>query len=1021
MLHSTDVLESAHRRMVDAHPDGRATIDRWFDTHRNRLLPLATALVKQSARSPERFTASTDQGERVVAELLDRLHALPDLQAWAHKYAEILKLLVRSIVGSLGQAQEIAEPPASTGPLPTDWPRTAGERLAANVTAIRIVASGRTPTEAERGALLRYTGNGGLSLERLAEQVPAEWIPDSKALVDEYYMLPFLAAALASLLVAIFPVSSLSGPALEPSAGVGRVLGAFAARPEMAGLSWFAVEYSRLSAEICRLLYPFAQVFNQPFEQWIFDKYNQIAGTLALVVTNPPYGKRGANKTIDPDKDYREEIAYLYFIRRAFDLLRPGGVGIALVPGGFLTNPTGPVARARERVLLRHHLLCAYRLPSAIFPGANLITDVSIWRSRGGKLSAILPEDEAIARGQYYAFNPQAILGTQTSKPGRYGRSEEIIGDFTGFPYPVLREECSSCSVQPYLRPIKAIVHPEDSLRPELQLANALGKRVERYSSLIAAAKESTLALAVGLHHELVLSVSDWHLSRRDLLGEFRPRHDRELLGAANKVPGIAALLGVFDDSGLTAAFLTPPAYTPSYHGPSTIAAHAEWLYSKHRRLTLSALHQFRLELGNGETVDDLEQALVAQDWCEDWPEGMDAEWLPAPDYYSGELTPRLSRARATGGQRAVAQTAKLIELIGTPTIEDAAPTIRAAWLPTEVTQAFLAQRLRIEVPELHWFRALLKPVGVDYSELGKLDESLQTAIGFINHDLTWFHPAYTKQTDPASGVEETAEAALDRARVEYVTSVNSAFLQWLPTTQYQEQILTAYKRIFLGYRQPQYPQKPLPIARWGSKIKLKPHQEAGAWRLIRNNGGLSAFDVGVGKTLTGIATMAYLREIGRARRPLIIVPNTIVWKWHREILRALPDYRVVVIGSVRYLGRNGIYQSRLDERAERLAKWTEFKLGLYDCALCTFSVFAATGITEDSLRLMVEETPSLLRQVGIKGAKLASDIEKLDELYEKRSELASKLTALRAELEGAVPGTPSDDDGEDEDLEDGD
>lgn len=1019
MLHSTDVLESAHRRMVDAHPDGRATIDRWFGTHRTRLLPLVTALVKQSARSPERFTASTDQGERVVAELLDRLHALPDLQAWAHKYAEILKLLVRSIVGSLGQSQvKSGDVPPTIIPAPTDWPRTAGQRLAANVTAIRIVASGRTPTEAERGTLLRYTGNGGLSLERLAEQVPGEWVPDSKALVDEYFTPPALAAALAALLVAILPMSALTGPALEPSAGIGRFLGAFAARPEMAGLSWFAVEYSKLSAAICRLLYPLAQVFNQPFEQWIVDAYNQVAGTLALVVTNPPYGKRGANKTIDPDKDYREDVAYLYFVRRAFDLLRPGGIGVALVPGGFLTATTGPVARARERVLLRHHLLCAYRLPSSLYPGADVVTDLSIWRSRGGELSSILPDDEAVARGQYFALHPQTILGTETtSQRGRY----QVVGEFTMLPYPVLREECSSCRVQPYLRPIKAVVNPEDGLRPELQLANALGKRVERYSSLIAAAKESTLALAVGLHHELVLAVSDWHKSRRDLLGEFRPRHDRELVAAANKVPGIASLLSVFDDNGLTLAFVTPPTYTPSYQGPATIAAHAEWLYAKHRRLTLTALHEFRAELGMMETSEDLEQALVAQEWCEDWPEGMPAEWLPASDYYSGELTPRLTRARATGGQRAVAQTTKLIELIGSPTLEDAAPTIRAAWLPTEVTQAFLQHRLRIEVPELHWFRALLKPVGIDYSDLGKLDESLQTAIGFINHDLTWFHPTYTKQTDPASGVEETAEAALDRARVEYVVSINSSFLQWLPTTPYQEQILSAYKRVFLGYRQPQYPTKPLPIARWGSKIKLKPHQEAGAWRLIQNNGGLSAFDVGVGKTLTGIATMGYLREIGRARRPLIIVPNTIVWKWHREILRALPDYRVVVIGSVRYLGRSGIYQSRLDERAERLAKWTEFKLGLYDCALCTFSVFASTGITEDSLRLMVEETPSLLRQVGLKGAKLTSDIEKLDELYEKRSELANKLTALRAELEGAPPSGLPDDDDEDEESDDGD
>jgi len=49
------------------------------------------------------------------------------------------------------------------------------------------------------------------------------------------------------------------------------------------------------------------------------------------------------------------------------------------------------------------------------------------------------------------------------------------------------------------------------------------------------------------------------------------------------------------------------------------------------------------------------------------------------------------------------------------------------------------------------------------------------------------------------------------------------------------------------------------------------------------------------------------------------------------------------------------------------------------------------------------------------------SDIEKLDELYEKRSELANKLTALRAELEGAPPSGLPDDDDEDEESDDGD
>jgi N12 class adenine-specific DNA methylase len=161
----------------------------------------------------------------------------------------------------------------------------------------------------------------------------------------------------------------------------------------------------------------------------------------------------------------------------------------------------------------------------------------------------------------------------------------------------------------------------------------------------------------------------------------------------------------------------------------------------------------------------------------------------------------------------------------------------------------------------------------------------------------------------------------------------------------------------------------------------------------------LLAYDVGVGKTLTGIATVAYLRQIGRARRPLVVVPNSIIWKWHREISRALPDYRIAVIGSVRYLGRNGIYRSRLDDPTERQRKWTEFQLGLYDVAICTYSVFGTTRLSEEAIRQFVEETPALLRSLGLKAAKLQEDVDNLDKLYRKRRELATRVEKLAAEV----------------------
>lgn len=1002
-LSPSEILERAGDRMIATAPSRAAIVRVWIARNREKLLPLASALLKQFIRSPNRLGASESQGAEIVSQLTRSFeHRVPEMYAWAQANTEVLRLMFRAMLSGLREHPPSLEAQLGTSLYPIDLPRTPSERMTTNVTAVKIAAAGKVNTEAERQALLRFTGFGGLSLEKLAGLVPKDWIPDTKALVDEFYSLPILCTALATLLVTLFPLSMLTGLALEPAAGIGRFVGALSARPELQGLSWLAVEYSRLSATICGLLYPFVKVYHSAFEAWIAEHYSEVAGQLALVVTNPPYGKRGANKVLDPDREYRIGIAYLYFVRRCFDLLRPGGLGIALVPNGFLSGTSAPIAREREWVLRRHHLLFAYRLPSNIYPGADIVTDLSVWRSRGGELPGILPGDEPIARGQYFELFPEHVLGeARMSARGRY----QVLGEFVSFPHPRLREDCTTCAVRPFIAQPSPKAPPE-SVPPEIEAAAALGQRVAQYSSLAASARESEQHRASALHPELLAGVEAWLNARRALLGEYNPTTDRELSRAARRHPSVAALLGIFNgDGSLTPAFSTPPAYSPQYQGPHTISDQAEWLYAQRRTLTIKSLCAFRASFGQPDDEGAVEDALVAQGWCEDWPLGS-SEWIPARDYYSGELWPKLERARATGTQRAMAQAARLLDLIGTITLDDCAPAIRDAWVPPSVTRDFLAAYLGIEVPELHWNRALFVPTGVDYADVWKLDSSLQTALGYINHDLSYFHPTYHKRTDPNTGEEESAEQALDRARVEYNQAIQSAFTDWIAKrTEHHPALFAAYSRNFRGYVAPEYPQKPLPIARWGNQITLKPHQMAGAWRLIANNGGLLAFGVGVGKTLTGTATVGYLREIGRARRPLIIVPNTIIWKWHREIQRALPDYRVVVIGSTRYLGKDGTYQSKLDEKSERLAKWTQFKLGLFDVALCTYSVFANTGITEESLRLFIEETPSLLREVGLKTAKLTNEIEKIDGLYEKRDELIKKALELQTELSQSSEG----------------
>ena len=111
---------------------------------------------------------------------------------------------------------------------------------------------------------------------------------------------------------------------------------------------------------------------------------DEYAGRIKLVVSNPPYGARGVSVTEDPVRAYREKHAYAYFLRRGLDLLAPNGLGVYLVPSGFLTGRAARNVSLRTKVLLRHHLSAAYRLPSGFFPGAHLVT-TPLWSN------AVLP------------------------------------------------------------------------------------------------------------------------------------------------------------------------------------------------------------------------------------------------------------------------------------------------------------------------------------------------------------------------------------------------------------------------------------------------------------------------------------------------------------------------------------------------------------------------------------------------------------------------------------------------------
>ncbi|MFR4570152.1 MAG: DEAD/DEAH box helicase family protein [Collinsella stercoris] len=103
---------------------------------------------------------------------------------------------------------------------------------------------------------------------------------------------------------------------------------------------------------------------------------------------------------------------------------------------------------------------------------------------------------------------------------------------------------------------------------------------------------------------------------------------------------------------------------------------------------------------------------------------------------------------------------------------------------------------------------------------------------------------------------------------------------------------------------QPAQPRRPraysgdyLSLPGMSPDIQLRKHQRDAVARIIQDGEGtLIAHTVGAGKTFTGITAMHELKRLGRARKPMIVVPNNLTEQWAADYLKLYPDAKLLVL-----------------------------------------------------------------------------------------------------------------------------
>jgi len=313
-----------------------------------------------------------------------------------------------------------------------------------NLTALellkRIEADDRRPTPAERRALIRYVGWGGLpqvfdtrndawltERQRLEQLLTPEELESARATtLNAHYTAPGVVSAMYD---ALRRLGFSQGRVLEPALGLGHFIGLMPddlhARSRITG-----IEIDSVTARLAKLLYPDADIRHKPFEESVLPD-----GGFDVAVGNVPFGDY---KPFDPRFKGWNFLIHDYFFAATLEKVRPGGLIMFITSKGTLDKQDTAL---REYVSQQADLVGAIRLPNDAFKknaNTEVTTDIVMLRKR---LPGELPSgpawknvaeitnsaEEIIPVNEYFAAHPEMMLGEMRLEGRMYARTEPTL------------------------------------------------------------------------------------------------------------------------------------------------------------------------------------------------------------------------------------------------------------------------------------------------------------------------------------------------------------------------------------------------------------------------------------------------------------------------------------------------------------------------------------------------------------------------------------------------------------------
>jgi N12 class adenine-specific DNA methylase/adenine-specific DNA methylase len=326
------------------------------------------------------------------------------------------------------------------------WKSRARDNLEAIRLAAEIEAEHRPATAEEQARMIRFTGFGASELANAVFRRPGEdgfrsgWDGIGAALEDAVSGQDYAALARCTQYAHFTPefiVRAIwaglqrfgwrGGKVLEPGIGTG-LFPALMPLELRDHVHVTGIELDPVTARIARLLQPQARILNSDFARV------DLPASFDLAIGNPPFSDR----TVRSDRAYRLMGLRLhdYFIARAIDLLKQGGLAAFVTSSGTMDKAD---CSAREHIAKSADLVAAIRLPEGSFradSGTDVVVDILFFRKRRSddaegdltwldtdEVQSDQGDDAAIRVNRWFARHPDFVLGTHATISGRFGET----------------------------------------------------------------------------------------------------------------------------------------------------------------------------------------------------------------------------------------------------------------------------------------------------------------------------------------------------------------------------------------------------------------------------------------------------------------------------------------------------------------------------------------------------------------------------------------------------------------------